>query len=63
MGPVMEGAGLNITVLSYMDNVDIGFMACRELVPDVWSLTGYVAEAMDELLAAVGRPSGITQQA
>ena len=38
MGPVMEGAGLNITVLSYMDNVDIGFMACRELIPDVWSL-------------------------
>ena len=38
MGPVMEGAGLNITVLSYMDHVDIGFMACRELVPDVWSL-------------------------
>ena len=37
MGPVMEGAGLNITVLSYMDNVDIGFMACRELVPDVWT--------------------------
>jgi hypothetical protein len=46
-----------------MDNVDIGFMACRELVPDVWSLTGYVAEAMDELLTAVGRPSGVTQQA
>ena len=44
MGPVMEGAGLNITVLSYMDNVDIGFMACRELVPDVWSLADYVED-------------------
>jgi len=53
MGPVMEGAGLNITVLSYMDNVDIGFMACRELVPDVWDLVDYVGEAMDELLAAI----------
>jgi diacylglycerol O-acyltransferase len=52
MGPVMEGAGLNITVLSYMDNVDIGFMACRELVPDVWSLVDYVEEAMQELLDA-----------
>ena len=27
MGPVMEGAGLNITVLSYLDHVDIGFVA------------------------------------
>ena len=54
MGPVMEGAGLNITVLSYMDNVDIGFMACRELVPDVWDLVEYTQEAMAELLAAVG---------
>jgi hypothetical protein len=28
-------------------------MACRELVPDVWSLARYVQEAMDELKAAV----------
>jgi WS/DGAT/MGAT family acyltransferase len=54
MGPVMEGAGLNITVLSYMDHVDIGFMVCRELVPDVWDLADHVGDAMDELLAAVG---------
>ena len=53
MGPVMEGAGLNITVLSYMDNVDIGFMVCRELVPDVWELVDYVEEAMAELLTAI----------
>ena len=63
MGPVMEGAGLNITVLSYMDHVDIGFMACRELVPDVWSLTDHVAAAMDELLEAVGRPAEVTPPA
>jgi diacylglycerol O-acyltransferase / wax synthase len=54
MGPVMQGAGLNVTVMSYMDNVDVGFMACRELVPDVWDLPGYVDEAMAELLAASG---------
>jgi WS/DGAT/MGAT family acyltransferase len=53
MGPVMEGAGLNITVLSYMDSVDIGFMVCRELVPDVWSLVDHVQDAMVELLKAV----------
>ncbi len=53
MGPVMEGAGLNITVLSYMDHVDIGFMACRELVPDAWDLVDDVQEAMAELLTAI----------
>ncbi|MEX2292451.1 MAG: wax ester/triacylglycerol synthase family O-acyltransferase [Acidimicrobiales bacterium] len=53
MGPVMEGAGLNITVLSYLDNVDIGFMACRELVPDVWDLVDHVQDAMSELLSSI----------
>jgi WS/DGAT/MGAT family acyltransferase len=53
MGPVMEGAGLNITVLSYMDSIDVGFMVCRELVPDVWKLADLVEEAMAELLKAV----------
>jgi WS/DGAT/MGAT family acyltransferase len=52
MGPVMEGAGLNITVMSYEDNVDIGFMACRELVPDVWDLVDHVQDALAELSAA-----------
>ena len=36
-----------------MDNVDIGFMACRELVPDVWDLADYVGDSMAEVLAAV----------
>ena len=53
MGPVMEGAGLNITVMSYIDQVDIGFVACRELVPDVWSLADHAEAALAELLAAV----------
>ena len=52
MGPVMEGAGLNITVFSYRDAVDFGFMACRELVPDVWAMADAVEEASQELLAA-----------
>jgi len=53
MGPVMEGAGLNITVLSYTDSIDVGFMVCRELVPDVWKLADFTQDAMAELLKAV----------
>jgi diacylglycerol O-acyltransferase / wax synthase len=52
MGPVMEGAGLNITVLSYLDHVDVGFLAAAELVPDLDDLAGHVDDAMAELLAA-----------
>ena len=57
MGPIMEGGGLNITVMSYRDRVDIGFMACRELVPDVWDLPDHVDAAMAELLEAAGLQS------
>ena len=29
LGPLMEGAGMNITVLSYADSVDFGIVACE----------------------------------
>ncbi len=52
LGPVMEGAGLNVTVLSYLGNMDFGFMACAELVPDVWDLADHIETSMTEMLAA-----------
>ncbi len=51
MGPIMDGAGLNITVLSYRDHIDIGFMADRDLVPDVWDVAAAVDPAFEEILA------------
>ena len=48
-GPLLEGAGLNITVLSNMGHVDFGVIACRELVPDVWSIADGFGEAVLEL--------------
>ena len=48
-----DGQGLNMTVQSYNGNLDFGFIACRELVPDVWLLTDLLQTAMKELLAAV----------
>ena len=35
---VTDGQGLNITVVSYLDRLDFGFIVDRELVPDVWDL-------------------------
>lgn len=55
MGPVMEGAGLNITVLSSGDTLGICFHADAELVPDLRALPGYFEEALDELLLAARR--------
>jgi diacylglycerol O-acyltransferase len=41
--------GLNITVFSYNGSVDIGIVACREMVPDVWNLVDYMGDALEEL--------------
>jgi hypothetical protein len=45
--------GLNVTLFSYDGHLDFGFIACREMVPDVWHLVGYLADALDELLATI----------
>ncbi|MEP6667389.1 MAG: WS/DGAT domain-containing protein [Nocardioidaceae bacterium] len=42
---------LNITLFSYDGALDFGLIACRELVPDVWNLIGYLRDALDELMA------------
>jgi hypothetical protein len=54
MGPVFEGAGLNITVFSYMGSLDFGFNAATNAVPDLWDLASCVKPAFDELIAAAG---------
>ncbi len=52
LGPIMDGAGLNITVLSQEDRVGVGLIACPELVPRIWDLAEAVPEALDELVGA-----------
>ena len=46
---VTDGLGLNLTVQSYLDHLDLGFLACRELVPDLWDLLGHVQASFGEL--------------
>ncbi|MCW2902158.1 MAG: acyltransferase [Streptosporangiaceae bacterium] len=41
--------GLNITVFSYDGSLDIGIVACPDLVPDVWELIDYLRDALEEL--------------
>ena len=52
LGPVLEGPGLNITVVSYLDRVGFGLIACRERMPDVADLAKAVPPALEELLTA-----------
>jgi len=35
LGPLMDGAGMNITVVSYVDSVSFGIIACERSVPHV----------------------------
>jgi WS/DGAT/MGAT family acyltransferase len=51
---VVDGVGLNITVMSYRDHVDFGIVADREQVDDAWSLMEGTAAALAELESAIG---------
>ncbi|MCU1365357.1 MAG: wax ester synthase/diacylglycerol acyltransferase, partial [Ilumatobacteraceae bacterium] len=46
-----DGQGLNMTVQSYNGNLDFGFIACRDLVPDLAVMSRLLMESMAELLA------------
>ncbi|MDH6243734.1 wax ester/triacylglycerol synthase family O-acyltransferase [Mycobacterium sp. OTB74] len=51
---VTEGQGLNITVVSYLDRLDFGFIVDRELVPDVWDLADMHIDEIGRLFEASG---------
>lgn len=53
LGPVMEGPGLNITVVSYADRVDVGLISCSERMPDVAALAAAVPLAVQDLKDAL----------
>jgi WS/DGAT/MGAT family acyltransferase len=49
---ITDGMGLNITVMSYLGKLDFGIVADREQMPDLWSLIGWLQEALEELKPA-----------
>jgi WS/DGAT/MGAT family acyltransferase len=52
-----HGMALNITVQSYVDNLDFGLTADRRAVPDIDVLADYLVQAFEELSAAVMPPA------
>ncbi len=51
---ISDGMGLNITVHSYLDTLDIGLVSCRELVPDLDHLVDLHVEEVQALFDATG---------
>ena len=49
MGPILESIGLNITVWSYLDEMNVGIVSCPELMGDLWDFVGDMHDALGEL--------------
>jgi diacylglycerol O-acyltransferase / wax synthase len=50
---IVDGVGLNMTVLSYRDHVDVGIIADRDQMDDLWSLLDGMEHALGQLEDAV----------
>jgi hypothetical protein len=55
LSAIADGQGLNITVMSLGEGMHFGLVACRELVPDLDRLAGYLVEELEALTKAVSR--------
>ena len=49
---VTDGQGLNITLVGYLGQLHFGLVACRELVPDIDVLAGYLIDELALLAEA-----------
>jgi diacylglycerol O-acyltransferase / wax synthase len=49
---ITDGQGLNITLVGYLGQLHFGLVSCRELVPDIDVLAGYLTDELALLLAA-----------
>jgi diacylglycerol O-acyltransferase len=52
---IADGAGLNITVMSYRDSMDFGLIADRDQIPEIWDLIGALERDLEAVEAAAGR--------
>ena len=51
-GPLLLGAGLNITALSHLDRLNIGILGTPESLPDPWPVAASMEAELAALLAA-----------
>jgi WS/DGAT/MGAT family acyltransferase len=58
---ITAGQGLNMTVVGYLGRLHFGLVSCRELVPDIDTLAGYLVDELELLArAAAHHANGAT---
>jgi diacylglycerol O-acyltransferase len=50
LSAISDGVGLNMTLMSYNGHLDFGFLACRQMVPDIWRLIDHLGEELNTLV-------------
>ncbi|HEX9767181.1 MAG TPA: wax ester/triacylglycerol synthase family O-acyltransferase [Nitriliruptorales bacterium] len=58
VGPILEGVGLNVTVWSYLDQMNFSAITCPQLIGDLHEITDRFRGALDELLEATSAMAG-----
>lgn len=51
---IHDGLGFNITIISHESDIDIGLVADREMIDDLWHVAGLFEASAKELYAAAG---------
>jgi WS/DGAT/MGAT family acyltransferase len=54
LGPVMDGMGLNLTIMSYQGVLYWGLASDARAVPRLWDIAAAIPASLSELLAAAG---------
>jgi diacylglycerol O-acyltransferase len=57
LGPVMDGMGLNITIMSYLGVLYWGLASDARAVPRLWDIAAAVPQALGDLMEAAGLES------
>lgn len=55
--------GLKITLLSNMGRLDVGVLACRDVMPDPWEIAEGFAQAVAELRLVAEKKEGAGSRA
>jgi diacylglycerol O-acyltransferase len=53
---VVDGVGLNMTVMSYRDRLDFGIVTDQGQIPDAWPFIEHLHTALEELQTVLQRP-------
>jgi hypothetical protein len=59
---VVDGVGLNMTVMSYRDHLDFGIVTDQGQIPDAWPFIDHLREALDELETVLPKQAAPTRR-